>query len=101
MMKEFKDNYKEYQFKIPSKIYAKLGNYKFVTFVTAANLYELSVKNVLTIYNVENILDIPFGKGLCEAANYFFNSIDKADKEAARKEIERLKLKKAYLESLI
>lgn len=97
-LKEFKDNYKEHQFKIPSRIYGRLGDYKFVTFVTAANLYELSVKTVLTIHGVDNIMDIPFGKGLALASKYFFEAIEKADKEAAKKELERVQLKVAYLE---
>ena len=98
MNKDIKIFYRDYQFKIPSRLYNKLRDYKYVSFSTAADLYELSVKNVLTIYNVENILDIPFGKGLNEAANYFFSSIEKADKEAAKKELERVQLKTAYLE---
>lgn len=97
-VKEFKNNYKEYQFKIPSKVYDKLRAYKFITFATAAHLYELSVKTVLTIYGVDNIMDIPFGQGLAQASKYFFEAIEKADKEAAKKEFERVQLKTAYLE---
>ena len=47
--------------------------------MVVTDLYEICVREVLLTYNVELLLDIPFGKGYMEVYKKFFELLEKAN----------------------
>lgn len=87
----------ERQWYIPSRHYDFLERFEWVPLRTVVNLWRNSVAQTLYIFNVECLYDIPFGKGYVYAYKLFEEAVIMADKEAAKKELERLRLKKERL----
>ena len=57
-----------------------------LTYNQIANLYENSVYDILNIYNVKCIIDLPFGKGLTEAAYRWEEKLGEAKKKVIKNE---------------
>lgn len=94
---ELRKNSIERQWYIPSRHYDFLERFEHVSWRTVVNLWRNSVAQTLYIFNVECLFDIPFGQGFCHSYGLFKEAIIMADKEAAKKELERLRLKKESL----
>ena len=70
----------ENQFNIPKKFHHKMRSFSNVPWVIATDLYANAVKMVLLMYNVEILIDIPFGLGYAKSAELFFNAMENANK---------------------
>jgi hypothetical protein len=71
---------------IPKK-YAHLAHeYPNITWAQANEFWKSAVKNIKTVYKVDYLIDIPFGKGYVEAFAEFKRMLEKANRQA---EIER------------
>ena len=75
-----------HQYELPRRLYAFAKCFRHVTFYQALRLYELSVEEVITTYNVENLYDDPlsFGRGLVLAKNEWLKKMERIE-EALRK----------------
>ena len=60
-----------HQYELPRCLYSFAKYFRHVTFYQALRLYELSVEEIITTYNAENLYDDPlsFGRGLVLAKN--------------------------------
>ena len=84
---EYRNYMLTHQFDIPRRkqyIAHRYGN--ILTYNQIANLYETSVSDILNIYNVECIIDIPFVKGLVEAAYRWEEKLGEAKKKVIKNE---------------
>ena len=76
-----------HQFDIPRRIQHIARRYgDILTYNQIAKLYETSVSDILNIYNVECIIDLPFGKGLIEAAYRWEEKLGEAKKKVIKNE---------------
>ena len=75
-----------HQYELPRRLYSFAKCFRHVTFYQALRLYELSVEEVITTYNVENLYDGPlgFGIGLVLAKNEWLKKMERIE-EALRK----------------
>ena len=75
-----------HQYELPRRLYSFAKYFRHVTFYQALRLYELSVEEVITTYDAENLYDGPlgFGRGLVPAKNEWLKKMDKIE-EALRK----------------
>ena len=75
-----------HQYELPRRLYSFAKYFRHVTFYQALRFYELSVEEVITTYNVENLYDGPlgFGRGLVLAKNEWLKKMGKIE-EALRK----------------
>ena len=87
----------ERQWYVPPRHYDFLERFEHVSWRTVVNLWRNCVAQTLYIFNVECLFDIPFGQGFCHSYGLFKEAVIMADKEAAKKELERLRLKKEFL----
>ena len=94
---ELRKNSIERQWYVPSRHYDFLERFEYIPWRTVVNLWRNSVAQTLYIFNTECLLDIPFGKGFTYAYKLFEEAVIMADKEAVKKELERLRLKKEFL----
>ena len=94
---ELRKNSIERQWYVPSRHYDFLERFEHVSWRTVVNLWRNSVAQTLYIFNTESLFDIPFGEGFTYAYKIFKEAVIMADKEAAKKELERLGLKKEFL----
>ena len=76
---QFRQIEKEKQFSIPYKINHRMKHFPHVPWVVATNLYGNAVQAVLWMYNVEILIDIPFGQGYARAADLFFKAMKTAN----------------------
>ena len=76
---EFRKVAKERQYLIPTRNYLGMQEYPHVPWVVATELYQLCVRQVLLMNNVELLLDIPFGKGFVIVKQMFFYSMRQAE----------------------
>ena len=76
-----------HQYELPRRLYAFAKNFPHVTFYQALRLYELSVEEVITTYNVENLYEGPlsFGRGLVLAKNEWLKKMERIE-EILRKD---------------
>ncbi len=70
----------EHQFNIPKKFHRRMRSFSNVPWVVATDLYVNAVKMVLLMYNVEILIDIPFGLGYAKSAELFFDAMENANK---------------------
>ena len=70
-----------HQYELPRRLYAFAKNFCHVTFYQALRLYELSVEEVITTYNAENLYDGPlgFGRGLVLAKNEWLKKMERIE----------------------
>ena len=84
---EYRNYMLTHQFDIPRKIQHIARRYgDILTYNQIANLYENSVYDILNIYNVKCIIDLPFGKGLTEAAYRWEEKLGEAKKKVIKNE---------------
>lgn len=76
---DFRRTMKERQYLIPTRYYLDMQKYPHVPWVVATELYQLCVRQVLLMHNVELLLDIPFGKGFVIIKQMFFYSMNQAE----------------------
>lgn len=67
-----------HQYELPRRLYIFAKNFRYVTFYQALRLYELSVEEVITTYNAENLYNGPlsFGRGLVLAKNEWLKKME-------------------------
>lgn len=97
---ELRKNSIERQWYVPSRHYDFLEQFKYISWRTVVNLWRNSVAQTLCIFDAECLFDIPFGQGFCHSYGLFKEAVIMADKEAAKKELERLRLIKLRLEEM-
>ena len=70
-----------HQYELPRRLYSFAKRFRHVTFYQALRLYELSVEEVITTYNVENLYDGPlgFGRGLVLAKNEWLKKMERIE----------------------
>ena len=75
-----------HQYELPRRLYSFAKCFRHVTFYQAFRLYELSVEEVITTYDTENLYEGPlsFGRGLVLAKNEWLKKMEKIE-EALRK----------------
>ena len=75
-----------HQYELPRRLYSFAKCFRHVTFYQALRLYELSVEEVITTYDAENLYDgsLGFGRGLVLAKNEWLKKMEKIE-EALRK----------------
>ena len=87
LITEYRNYMLTHQFDIPRKIQHIARRYgDILTYNQIANLYANSVDDILNIYNVECIIDLPFGKGLTEAAYRWEGKLGEAKKKVINNE---------------
>lgn len=71
-----------HQYELPHKLYHFAYRFPYVTFYQALELYEISVREVLTLYRAKNLYDEPlsFGRGLVRAQKFWLEKMDMANK---------------------
>ena len=69
------------QYELPRRLYSFAKCFRHVTFYQTLRLYELSVEEVITTYNVENLYDGPlsFGRGLVLAKNEWLKKMERIE----------------------
>ena len=72
----------DHQYELPRKLYYFAYRFPYVTFYQALELYEISVREVLTLYRAKNLYDNPlsFGRGLVLAQKFWLKKMDMANK---------------------
>lgn len=86
------DNLRNYlinhQYKLPRRFYCFAYRFPHVTFYQALELYEISVREVLTLYKAKNLYDEPlsFGRGLVLAQKFWLEKMDKANRIGEKNE---------------
>lgn len=65
------------QYRIPTKVHLHLQRYRYIPYVVATEVYEFCVYQVLQMYDVKCLLDVPFGKGYVEVNEMFYSIIEK------------------------
>ena len=65
----------EGQYIIPTKLYPKLNVYEYIPWKKVIELYQLHVRRTCIRFNVELLLDTPFGKGFEYAYNAFLEDV--------------------------
>ena len=76
-----------HQFDIPRKVQYIASEYgNILTYNQIANLYKTSVSDILNIYNVECIIDLPYEKGLTEARYRWEDKLGEAKKKVIKNE---------------
>ena len=84
---EYRNYMLTHQFYIPQRIQHIARRYgDILTYNQIANLYENSVYDILNIYNVKCIIDLPFGKKLKEAAYRREEKLGEAKKKVIKNE---------------
>ena len=70
-----------HQYELPRRLYSFAKYFRHVTFYQALRLYELSVEEVITTYNAENLYDGPlgFGRGLVLAKNEWLKKMERIE----------------------
>lgn len=86
----------ESQYTIPTKLYPKLDAYEYIPWKKVIELYQLHVRRTCIRFNVELLLDTPFGKGFTYAYNAFLEDVAVVN-EKYKKIIERDKNDKIRL----
>ena len=79
-----------HQYELPHKLYHFAYRFPYVTFYQALELYEISVREVLTLYRAKNLYDEPlsFGRGLVRAQKLWLEKMERAEKIKGREKIE-------------
>lgn len=75
----------EHQYELPRKLYTYAKYYPNVSFIQALKLYELSVKEIIVIFNANHLFDTPlsFGRGLVYARDKWLQKMQEAEEVAA------------------
>lgn len=77
-MSDVRARMKQNQFKIPTSLNFLSDWYPLVPWNQATQLWRISVEEVLCIYNIETLLDLPFGQAIGIAKNSFEKRLEKA-----------------------
>ena len=72
----------KHQYELPRKLWSFAYRFPYVAFYQALELYEISVREVLTLYKAKNLYDEPlsFGRGLVLAQKFWLEKMDMANK---------------------
>ena len=72
----------ENQYKLPTKLYYYAERYPHVSFIQALCLYELTVKEIIILFNAKHLYDGPlsFGKGTFLARKKWLEKMEEAEK---------------------
>lgn len=82
---EFREWSKENQYYIPRKLEYIADCYPTLPWKKAKKMYEIAVKATLSIFSVDNIIEIPFGKGYSYARELWEEMITHYIKERESK----------------
>ena len=63
------------QFTIPKKLYHKMTAFPKVPWIVATDLYAIAVRMTLMMYNVEILIDVPYGQGYAKSAELFLKAM--------------------------
>lgn len=79
-----------HQHELPRRLYAFAKDFRHVTLYQALRLYELSVEEVITTYNAENLYDGPlsFGRGLVLAKKEWLKKMERIEEILRKNEEE-------------
>ena len=72
----------KHQYELPRKLWIFAYRFPNVAFYQAIELYEISVREVLTLYRAKNLYDEPlsFGRGLVRAQKLWLEKMDIANR---------------------
>ena len=76
-----------HQYELPRRLYAYAKYYPNVSFIQALKLYELSVEEIIVIFNANHLFDTPlsFGRGLVYARDKWLQKMQEAEENLTRK----------------
>jgi len=80
------------QYNLPRRLHSSAYRFPHVAFYQALELYEISVREVLTLYRAKNLYDKPlgFGRGIVLAKELWLEKMAQAEKiQRNRKEGEK------------